>query len=509
MAKKKSVGFAYQDYLSFSKRANRDFDLFDMDDYSSYDTRRTGAKSSSHMDIVYPDIDYFMESKLTTALDELRNDKKLIPNSQLAANACDRIPDFMIRDIFKQYYNKNVKYKMGKENYWWKNLLGDLDNYMMKISTNNSYLNSSIITKHVAAALMEAMTENPDWQKKMDKLNDELKNDAEKQKEQGQGQPQDSAQGQDQKEQGESGSGQSGDNSNQPSHGNAMDNLKGMKEKLDKAMSDSQKEISDMADALQSLPGLDPHKNREDLEMMQMIASISGSDKITIRAISRFVKKTVKGFKAALTGSVSTFEENMFEADEISDIVDLELMPFDALLDDINVKTNKASIKFDLYVDCSGSMGSGCDMGNRKNIARMDLAKVLAHQMNRMNILNNIFEFEGSVKQITKDKILQMRAGGGTRIDACVENIALTKVPSVILSDGDDSVNIYDDRCYFLSIANGLNYITEESKKYCDKSRMVLFNQGKMFRGSYRDSVFSINKGVNKQSSCIQYRTEF
>jgi hypothetical protein len=518
MAKKKQqLGFDYGDYLGYQKYSKQDFGLFDMDDYSSYNSRRSGASNSGHMDIVYPDMSYSMEQKILKEVDMVNSKQNKQINSAKQFNDWTKMPDFMPRDIFKMYYNKNVKYKMGKENYWWKNLLGSLDNYMMKISTNDSYMNSAILTKHMAKALMEMMEKDPDWKDKMDKLNQQLKDQADKSKQDGQPQPgegggegqqgeQDGAKGQDQKE---SGKGGSGAGSGQPKMQDAIDSLNGLKQGLDKALSDAQKEMADAQDKVNQMGGLDPHKSMEDLDMVNMLLESCGSNSLSVRAISKFVKKTIKGFKSALTGDVAQFEESLFDSEDISDIVDMELMPFDALLEDVNVKTSKASIKFDLYIDASGSMGSEVGMGNGQNINRMTLAKILAYQMNRFNILNDVYTFTSRPVKRKKEDILKFTASGGTKIDECILNVKETKIPSVILSDGDDTVNEYDERCYFLCIANGIQYLTDESKKYCDKSKMVLYNNGKMMRGTYQLGMFDTSKEAKKGRDYIEYVNNF
>jgi hypothetical protein len=534
MAKKKSSIskddlFGYADYIS---NYNRDSgyssyggyggygsgygrgSYLDLGEHKDYMKRQSSSRQIGGMDtsdIIFPDIDYYTEKTLQTVvnreLNKMQVDGKEIPHEM-------RVPEFMIRDVFKQYYNQDIKYQMKKDTYWWKDTLSSVDNYMMKVCTKKSIMNSAIITKHIAITLQEEMMKNPDWEQEMNNLNEEAKSAAdEAKKENGQrpGEGEGQGESKDGNPNGESngngnsqgsgnGDGQSNSDGklegpkdsggNQTQRSQVSDVFPGLKESIDKAMEKAAEEIRQKEELANSISGLDPHKSADDLSTLETINDITRSDKMTVRSVNKFVKKTIKGFKSALSGAISEFEEPLLDADSINDLVEVEYLGLEYLIDDINVKNSEASIKFDLYIDKSGSMSSSIELENGKRIARMDLAKVLAFQMNRLGILNNVYKFDNKLYKMEIGNIFGLSANGGTQIDICVEKIVQTKIPSVVLTDGDDNINIYDDNVYVLGLDQGIVRSTEASIKMANKGKLALFSSGKIFKGRHGTRMF-------------------
>ena len=151
---------------------------------------------------------------------------------------------------------------------------------------------------------------------------------------------------------------------------------------------------------------------------------------------------------------------------------------------DLSVTERRYIGKYDLYVDCSGSMSAGCG-GDLGNVPRIDLAKSLAMQMKELGILGDLYEFEGSPKKImnTDMSILMMAARGGTDIEKVIKNILQTGNNSVVLSDGESSVSSYTHKAFFIGIGTDFHYFKSYAgpgQKFVEEGQCVHYD-GKNF----------------------------
>jgi len=165
------------------------------------------------------------------------------------------------------------------------------------------------------------------------------------------------------------------------------------------------------------------------------------------------------------------------------DIPEAHLLNTMELIDDMDVMVSNYSMKFDLYIDVSGSMGSKVDLSTNgvETISRISLAKILAYRMKNMNILNNVYIFNSRVHKYDKKMIFNISASGGTSIDDVIDNIKITKIPSMVLSDGDDHISVYDNKAYLFTICSALR--GSAMNEYAKQGQLVFFNNGKFQYG--------------------------
>lgn len=238
---------------------------------------------------------------------------------------------------------------------------------------------------------------------------------------------------------------------------------------LDQAMKEAEKKLDKLKDI-----GVDIEHSSElpEEEQKEIVKNLNNLDRIksSLSQLAVSKEKTLAAVKKILSSTSNyyskkaiTTEVELFEADEFLEINGLEyLHPIFAKskLFDLTVTEKKFIGKFDLYVDCSGSMGAGCGGKMLGNVPRIDLAKALAMQMKQMGILGNLYEFEDRPKKIlnTEMSILMMDARGGTNIESVLQNILKSGNNSVVLTDGESHITSYTEKALFIGVGTDFHY---------------------------------------------------
>lgn len=254
---------------------------------------------------------------------------------------------------------------------------------------------------------------------------------------------------------------------------NMVDNLnsKESQKQLDQAFKEAEKTLDKLRDL-----GVDIENDEEmpEVERQEIVRNLNNLDGIrrSLQSLNTSKEKIMKAVKKMLNGTTNFFSQKcvqtdveLFEADMLLDINGIELLhPFfkKSRLFDLTITERKYIGKYDLYVDCSGSMSAGCG-GDLGSVPRIDLAKSLAMQMKQLGILGDLYEFEGSPKKImnTDMSILMMAARGGTDIENVLKNILKTGNNSVVLSDGESNVSSYTDKAFFIGIGTDFHYFKQ------------------------------------------------
>lgn len=239
-------------------------------------------------------------------------------------------------------------------------------------------------------------------------------------------------------------------------------NSKQSKKELEQAFKEAEKKLDNLRDI-----GVNVENDEEmpEEEKREIIANLNNLDSIR-RSLSNLrtsKDKVMKAIEKILNKSSNYFSQKcittdveLFEADQLLDINGIELLHpvfSKSRIFDLSVTERKYIGKIDLYVDCSGSMSSGCG-GDLNGVARIDLAKALAMQMKELGILGELYEFEDRPKKImnTDISILMMAARGGTNIESVLQNILKTGNNSVILSDGESWIQTYTEKAIFVGV---------------------------------------------------------
>ena len=289
---------------------------------------------------------------------------------------------------------------------------------------------------------------------------------------------------------------------------NTLDNLsnnlnsKQSQKELEQAFKEAEKKLEKLKDI-----GVDTENDEEmpEEERKEIMRNLNNLDGIR-QSLSRLnvgKDKIMKAVEKILNGTTNYFSQKciqndveLFEADELLNINGVELLhPFfrKSRMFDLSVTERHYIGKFDLYVDCSGSMSSGCG-GDLGNVCRIDLAKSLAMQMKELGILGDLYEFEGGVKKIpnTDMSILMMAARGGTNIEAVIQNVLKTGNNSVILSDGESHVGAYTHKALFIGIGTDFHYFKSyegAGKKYVEMDQCIHYDGKNFVNSLYHNGI--------------------
>ncbi len=456
------------------------------------------------------------------------------------------LPRHLVNDLYSLYYNSSNKLKfegLDKTNKIKFDILDSINNSLIKICTNGSHIGSYVYTEEIGKFLYKKFMELPPEQQK--KLQEALENcnqggggqgpeDPNKKpkggKGQGQGDPDEESEGdaendwdrddsQSNDSKGDEQSKRNPDNSFRGaannSHGrnsekdmtqeaaDAMDkDLKDMVDNLNskksqKELENAFKEAEKKLDNLKNV-GVDVDNDEEmpEEEKREIIANLNNLDSIrrSLSSLNTSKDKILKAVQKILNGTTNYFSQKcitkdveLFEADQLLDISGIEyLHPFfmKSRLFDLSVVERKYIGKFDLYVDCSGSMSSGCG-GDLDRVARIDLAKSLAMQMKELGILGDLYEFEDRPKKIltTDMSILMMAARGGTNIEYVLQNILKSGNNAVVLSDGESHVSTYTHKAFFIGVGTDFHYFKNTAgagQQFVEQNQCVHYN-GKDF----------------------------
>ena len=285
-----------------------------------------------------------------------------------------------------------------------------------------------------------------------------------------------------------------------------LDNLSNTlnSKKAQKELEEHFKQAEQKLDKLKDI-GVDIENDEEvpEDEKREIIQNLNNLDSIR-QSLSRLnvsKDKVLKAVEKILNGTTNYFSQKciqndveLFEADELLNINGIELLhPFfrKSRMFDLSVTERHYIGKFDLYVDCSGSMSSGCG-GDLGHVCRIDLAKSLAMQMKELGILGDLYEFEDRPRKIqnTDMSILMMTARGGTNIETVLRNILKTGNNSVILSDGESHVETYTHKALFIGIGTDFYYFksgaysrSNTGKKFVEMGQCIHYD-GKNFVNS-------------------------
>jgi hypothetical protein len=446
-------GSGYRSPLSEYSRGS-----FYKNDYSYGDIFSSGLYNKNYRknedDIVHPEMKWSQQRDVEKIPTDAKKKLKMADLS----DACFSVDEFMARDIFKMYYNREevIEYKVKSDKLWWHKLLSDTDNYMMKMLTNNSFSNSYIITCAIIEKMLKAMKDNniskKDLNKEMERVNKDLQH-------------------------------QKDNPGTKAPEQSAIQNM--MKEAMKEGMKDAVTKINDK-ERMKSITGIDESLlgSAEELNMMKTLIEEVKNIRLSKNELSRFVKKGIKGMKSALCGRSRLKEESFLDSDNVSDIPDAHLLNTIELIEDMSTMEDFNAMKFNVYIDCSGSMGASVSLSKSRNdyMKRITLAKILLYKMKSMNILAEIRGFEMDVYpyKTEHNKIMSLCAGGGTRIDNVIKHVNENKIPSLVLSDGDDTITKYNPNVYILCLVKPVNFgCLDISEKYINNKQIVLYANGK------------------------------
>jgi len=384
------------------------------------------------LEIIKPDVPYDLAQELISYFRE----------NETMAKQYESVPDFMIRDIFNSYVTsyEDMKYDGGEQMNWWFDMLQTMNNYLLKTVTQNKIGYSFITLKHIMKLLAKVLDE------------EDQDNDCQD----GKG-PQQKGQSQ-----------------------SIHDKLRNG---MDQAVQEANQEITEKQASDDLLGGnsagktpIEMSENDEKIEKLKDVI-------LNKKMISQFIKRSIKGFKTGFGVKHIVTEEDLFDSEEMDDLLDEHYLANAALYEDIAVRDIKNQMTaFDLYIDVSGSMSSGIYFKDGSSVNRLNMAMALALKMNQMKCLGNIYAFDTRIDKISNEQLFTMRPRGGTNIEMVMQKITKTKRASVILTDGEDQFTTYTPDAFIMSIIEPGSYMLEHDNiiKMVKAKKYIVYKDNKL-----------------------------
>lgn len=273
----------------------------------------------------------------------------------------------------------------------------------------------------------------------------------------------------------------------------------GISKKIEEEINETAKKNGELLDEIMSYEQLTSIWN--DLGSTKDKVALEAANKTNMRyleGIERELKKvnlnlsSMKNkIKNLLDKSTSYFSskdkvifENIFDTDSLAGLEDLELLhPIlrKISLEDINIKDIKKMGKIDIYIDASGSMDGGSGVRTDSGyVTKLLFAKAFALKMKEMDMLNEIFSFQDTVKYQGQNKndILSITGGGGTRTDNVISSIEKYGRNAIVITDAEDSCNSYNNKAFFIGV-QGASF-NQFNKEYMRLGQAIVFDGDKI-----------------------------
>jgi hypothetical protein len=444
----------------FSKRENsgEKFKAPAWDPYGTWSSAGSGflgMKKDKH--VILPGVTSWESRRLTKIKDYVE---------EKTGEECT-LPQHMIDDVYSMYVNKDIKRRpVDRTNAIKQKVMDKVYNSLTKVVTEDSPLFSQVLTRELAMY--------------MQKIERELQEEMEKNGQGGgsgspfdgedEGEGNGQGQGDTGDDEGEEGEGQTpggkgaSKDHNKGNHGDLEDIAdkildKAQNEKnLEKAMNNADKIMKDLTDKLGEEALADLAEN--DADFLNSIEKIKHAlDRVSINkeSIKQVLVKILDESQNYFSQKFHTVEETLFEAEQFDDLFGLEFLhPIfrNAELLSPGNATRVYKGKLDLYLDCSGSMGSH-ETFEGTNIRMIDLVKGIAMVLYRMNMIDKLYFFDTQIyeiKNINEFTILGFDRSGGTNFNNVTLQCAQNGRNSVVITDGEDSVDEYKKNIFWVGV---------------------------------------------------------
>lgn len=350
------------------------------------------------------------------------------------------IPDNLITDCFQNHYvnSREVSFNLNEYNLNSYEFSKRINDEYMQVITNNSIINSFITTREIIYTLQKALQEQNQSPKEASGGEDPNSNEGK-------------------------------DNVAQMC--NNLMNSKGGKNRIDNAKQKAMEEIQEF----ENNEGLtDTVKDDEDesnggnsasktggfndimkkFEFMNLVKKVS----VDSKALTDMVKHSIDSTVSYFTANYREFKESIITAENVNELIGAEYVADELFMthfEDIETTYRKYKMKLDVYIDISGSMDSMYNF-DKKRLCCLDICKLLTIKLKQKGILNKIHVFNTMViPRKSLKHLLDTSTSGGTSIDVVLQEIIKSGIPSLIITDAQDSISHYTDKAYFLTIGGG------------------------------------------------------
>lgn len=452
----------------------------------------------------------------------------------------NKFPKEVVSDIFNLYYHQIEKLQFedhGPHNKMRYKFLEKSNNPVTKVITQGSNLKSMVFTRNMVQYMLMMLAmmqqENPD---KFKDMMDQLKQQAPKGGSgqgqpqqgggQGEGQPDPNQKPQPSDSQPQPGNGQpqpqSGGGASQPtpqqggsSAGKGDKSESALQDQLEKMLQDAMNSAAGkqmmeqvLNDAKETVNMMENMMTEEEMKELwdnlgDGAAAADELDKIDKGKMSQ-MESELKQIRLNMTGvkekirklldkSLSFFHgrevpvyEGIFDADSLDGLQDYDLLHpcmRKFMIEDVLVKDVKRLGKIDIFVDVSGSMSSSSGVKDARgnHVSKLTFAKALTLKMKEMDLLNDVYTFQSSVRKKkgnTLFDIMTISGGGGTDLNRVVERIIQNGKNAIVITDAEDRCGLYSEHAYFIGVAGArfTSFNPDACKKYADNAQMIVFD---------------------------------
>jgi hypothetical protein len=216
-------------------------------------------------------------------------------------------------------------------------------------------------------------------------------------------------------------------------------------------------------------------------QVAQSLENIS----LSMGSLKEKLKKLLDKSASYFSSKKKVIHEDLFNSDNISGLEEFEFLHpklRKLFAEDIMVKDTKSVGKIDVYIDISGSMSDSCGVTNKdgNRISRLDFCKSMVAKLAEMDMLNDVYVFNNNVKKYKKDpiSIAILDTSGGTTINKAVESVHNNGVNAIILTDAEDSCNIYSEKAFFIGLqgARFSHFRNETISEYSKNDQVIIFD---------------------------------
>tara|TARA_R110000822_G_scaffold227017_1_gene359659 strand:- start:45180 stop:46628 length:1449 start_codon:yes stop_codon:yes gene_type:complete len=451
------------------------------DPYGKYKNSEAGAfgfRKDQH--VIIPGV----TSREAFRLEKVRDHVAKVTNEDCT------VPQSLINDVYSMYVNDDVKRRPAEANNAIKHkVLDKVYNSLTKIVTTDSPLFTEMLTREVSLYLQKISRELQDEQEK----NGNGPGDGESPFDQpmpGMGDADGEGNGEEEEEKSEGESdGLQADKlstgKDRKSYEDMIDKILDSKQnekKLEDAMKNAENKMQELTDklgeeALKDLAFSEP----DFLEKIDSLKDALGRVTINKESVQKVMMKILNESQNYFSQKYKTVEESLFDSDDFDDVFGLEFLhPIfrNAELFSAGNATRVYKGKIDLYLDCSGSMGSTRTFEGT-NLRMIDLVKGIAMVLYRLGMIENLYFFDTSLYKIDKINeisILSFSKSGGTDFDLVVSSIQKSGNNSVVITDGYDSVHNYTKQAFWIGVGGTTFDSSCEFKTYRATKQCVSYN---------------------------------
>jgi hypothetical protein len=459
------------------------------DPYGRYKNDGTGVfgfRKDNH--VIVPGVTYFEEQRLKSV-------KKYVEDK--TSKECT-LPQELINDVYSLYVNEDVTRRPEtNENSVRHQVLDAVYNSLTKVVTTDSPLYTQMLTRELALTLQIIEEELKDEQEKEDKKNggdgsgdgtggfgaSNPGKPEENSGEEGKGKGEGEGDGESEEDSSSPGGQKAGSGSGTSRHEKyekmVQDVLKKHESKIDEAIDSAGDKIKDLEEKLGKEAMKDLMNN--DAGFLDEIEGLKDAlSKVSFKkeSIKKVLNKILNESQNYFSAKYKTIEESLFDCEECEDLFGLEYLHPAFKNAEIMSAGNATRIykgKIDLYLDCSGSMTSNAQFeGDR--LRMIDLVKGIAMMLFRMNMIENLYFFDGAlykIDNVNELTILGFNKSGGTNFNNVVHNINQNGNNSVIITDGHDSCSTYSKKAFWIGVGGtkfstkGDSFDTYRATKQC------------------------------------------